>query len=261
MWTAPNPGPKTLSGTHTFVIGHDRTYILDPGPHAPDYQRFLAGWMTETGRHVEAVLLSHTHPDHAPGARGMAELLGVPIWGSHAIQSAVADELRVERRFGDGDSFSTDLDLLRVVATPGHTADSVAFWLENARILFSADTILGEGSTLIAPPEGDMVLYLASLQRIRDLRPLLIAPGHGSIIREPDAKIDEYVTHRRERERQVLDALGLGPADVEEIVRRVYSDIDPRLHALAAGSVLAQLAKLENEGRVVRAGGMYSLAQ
>jgi hydroxyacylglutathione hydrolase len=171
----------------------------------------------------------------------------------------LAGWLRVNNRFHDGDSFTLSGEVLRVVATPGHVQDHVAFWLEASRILFSGDAILGQGSTLIAPPDGDMQDYLRSLQRMKELRPRLIAPGHGPVVCDPTAKIEEYVRHRREREEQILRALDRGPAGVDELVRRVYVDVDPRLHRLARGSVEAQLAKLLSEGRVAEAGGRFLL--
>jgi glyoxylase-like metal-dependent hydrolase (beta-lactamase superfamily II) len=150
-------------------------------------------------------------------------------------------------------------DVLRVIATPGHAPDHVAFWLERGRVLFAGDTILGQGSALVAPPEGDMAAYMRSLERIRKLGPRIIAPGHGPLILDPNAKIDEYVRHREQREAQLLEALQRGPATVEELVRKIYVDVDPTLHGLAAQSVRAQLAKLRMEGRIHMLADRYAL--
>jgi glyoxylase-like metal-dependent hydrolase (beta-lactamase superfamily II) len=254
MFTAPNPGPKTLEGTHTFVVGMEQTYVIDPGPDIPAYTDFLATRLTDHGHAVQGILLSHGHPDHAPGAARLAQLLGAPVWGSPQLTG-----LALDHAFEDGQSFAIDGDRLRAVFTPGHASDHIAFWLERARILFSGDTILGRGSTLVAPPEGDMIAYLGSLEVMRRLRPRLIAPGHGPIVQNPEAKIAEYLEHRRQREQQILAALGQGPATDRQLVERIYVDTDPRLLPLALGSVQAQLAKLLAEGRVRRSGDDYVL--
>ena len=254
MFTAPNPGPKTLEGTHTFVVGHDRTYVIDPGPDIPAYGDALAAQLRDHGHVLQGILLTHGHPDHAPGAARLAETCGVPVWGSTHLSSVAID-----RTYDDDQWFEVDGDHLRVLSTPGHASDHVAFWLESARILFSGDTILGYGSTLVAPPEGDMAAYMRSLEVMRRLQPRLIAPGHGPIIRDPEAKIAEYVEHRRLREQRLLAALRQGPATARELVERVYTDTDPRLMDLALGSVQAQLVKLVAEGAVRQAGEVFSL--
>ena len=261
MFTAPNPGPKTLDGTHTFVVGRDPAYIIDPGPSLPSYQDFLAQWLQKNGRRPEAIFLTHGHPDHAPGAAHLKKLLTIPIWCSAAMADQQAGQLSVDRRFEDGHSFQVDGDTLRVIASPGHAPDHVTFWLEETGILFSGDTILGQGSTLIAPPEGDMAAYMNSLAAMQQLRPRLIAPGHGPIVTDPRAKFEEYIRHRREREEQLLQVLAQRPAGEEELVSGVYTDVDPALHSLARGSVQAQLAKLVAEGKVIQSGNLYRLPE
>lgn len=259
MFTAPNPGPKTLEGTHTYVVGGAGACVLDPGPDILSYQESLARWLRQRTAAVQAILLSHGHPDHAPGARALRRLVSAPIWASDLMPDGQAAALGVDRRFSPGQAFEVDGDEILVVATPGHTPDHVGFWLAGARIFFSADTILGTGTTLVAPPEGDMLVYMQTLEAIRHLRPRLIAPGHGPLIADPDAKIEEYVEHRRRREQQLLGALESGPASVEELVQAIYTDVDPRVLDLARGSLEAQLLKLESEGRVRTDGERYRL--
>jgi glyoxylase-like metal-dependent hydrolase (beta-lactamase superfamily II) len=261
MFTAPNPGPKTLDGTHTFVVGRDLAYIIDPGPYLPSYQDFLAHWLQKDDRRPQAIFLTHGHPDHAPGAARLKNLLTIPIWSSAVMVPEQAKALSVDKRFDHGRSFQVDGHTLRVIASPGHAADHVAFWLEEARILFSGDTILGQGSTLIAPPEGDMAAYMGTLEAMQRLQPRLIAPGHGPIVTDPEVKIEEYIRHRREREEQLLQVLARGPAGEADLVSRVYTDVDPALRSLASGSVQAQLAKLIAEGRVIQSGELYRLPE
>lgn len=259
MFTAPNPGPKTLEGTHTFLVGEGDAYVIDPGPDLLPYQKALAAWMRDHRLRARAIILTHGHPDHAPGAASLAGLLDAPVYASATMSDRDADDLHASATLKDGDRLPVDGDALRVIAAPGHTPDHVVFWLERARILFAGDVILGRGTSLIAPPEGDMAVYLRTLKALRGLGARIIAPGHGPLVHDPDEKIAEYVRHRREREEQLLEALAAGPATVQELVNRVYVDVDPRLHALAAGSVEAQLIKLRADGAVEHSAGLYRL--
>ncbi len=257
--TAPNPGPKTLTGTHTYVVGQERALVIDPGPVAPDYQQGIASALRSAETRPVAILLSHGHPDHAPGARVLKDLLGVEVIASRFIDPASAAAAGVNRYFDTEETFDLGSDRLCVLATPGHAPDQVAFWIPTARILFTGDTILGSGSTLIAPPEGDMISYMRTLEEMRTLYPRVILPGHGPIVSDPNTKIDDYVAHRRRRERQLLETLAEGPGTIAQLVSRMYVDTDPRLHDLASGSVAAQLQKLEREGMVLNAGDTYTL--
>ena len=259
MFTAPNPGPKTLDGTHTFVVGRQETYVVDPGPATAQYQQFLAERLAANNHRVEGILLTHGHPDHAPGAIRLAELLRVPVWGSSRLQGSSL-VVQIDERFTDDHHFQVDGDILRVLPTPGHAPDHVAFWLERAGVLFSGDSILGEGTTLVAPPEGNMVSYMRSLNLMRALRPRIIAPGHGPLVHDAMAKIDEYIEHRRRREAQLLEALGEGPANLEELVQRTYVTTPSQLLPLAKASAEAQLIKLREEGKVEERTGKYYLA-
>ncbi len=139
---------------------------------------------------------------------------------------------------------------LRAVATPGHSPDSVSFWSEEARALFTGDTVLGRGTSVIDPPEGDLVVYLRSLRRMRDLDPRTIYPGHGPVVVRGRAKLDEYLEHRAMREQQVLDALSGGGRSIAELVEAIYVDYPAEVRELAGRSVLAHLLKLDAEGRV-----------
>lgn len=261
MTTAPNPGPKTLSGTHTYIVGTDPAYIIDPGPEIGVYQHALATYFRANSPRLRAaaILLSHGHPDHAPGALTLSGLLGVPVYGSGLMSREQALASGVRRPYRRNETFRLSDTVMRVLPTPGHSADQVAFWLPDARILFSGDTVLGQGSTLVAPPEGDMQAYMQSLEHLRALEPRIILPGHGPPITSPDSKLVEYLAHRRERERQLIEALRSGPLTASELVATVYGDTEQSLHDLAQGSVLAQLEKLIRESRVELRGDKYGL--
>ena len=235
---APNPGVYELEGTNTWVVGAPPAIVIDPGPEIESHLAEVA----RTAGEVGAIVLTHDHPDHAPGAPRLAEMTGATI---RAARPPVGGE-----RLRDGEMISSGGASLRAVATPGHTSDHVAFWLGSERALFTGDAVLGRGTSVIDPPEGDLVAYLRSLRRMRELEPRTIHPGHGPVVLRGVAKLDEYLAHRKERERQVLAALAEGPRSVDELVARIYAEYPTDVQALAARSVLAQLLKLAAEGRV-----------
>lgn len=234
---APNPGIRELEGTNTWIVGEGPSTVIDPGP---DHEGHLREVAREAG-HVVAILLTHDHPDHAPGAQALARMTGATV---HAARPPKGGEpLRGGQRIGAGGI------TLTAVATPGHTHDHMAFFLEDGRGLFTGDAILGRGTSVVDPSEGDLVAYLHSLERMRELSPNRIYPGHGPVVLDAMAKIDEYLAHRAMREEQVVAALGDGPRTPEEMVSEIYGEYPPEVHDLAARSILAHLIKLEAEGR------------
>lgn len=238
---APNPSPMTLDGTNTYVIGDRPAIVLDPGP---DDEGHLRRVLDEAGE-VGLVLLSHHHPDHAEGADRFAAMANAPV---AAMAGARDGAIGIEdgQRIGEGGI------ALRAIATPGHASDHLCFLLEPERTLFTGDHILGYGTTVVAHPDGNMEQYLRSLDRLRELDLTRLYPGHGPVVDDPRTVIDYYISHRLEREQQVLDALAAGHRTVEEIVARIYADVDPVLHPVAALTVRAHLAKLSREGRLPR---------
>ena len=215
--------------------------MIDPGP---DDDGHLADVAREAGR-VGAVLVTHDHPDHAPGAAPFAERVHAPLY---ALRLTGAERLRAGQRVRAGAAEVT------VVPTPGHTVDHVAFFEPTTSALFTGDAVLGRGTSFIDPPDGDLVQYLRSLTRMLELHPRTIHPGHGPVVLDAPAKLREYLAHREERESQVLAALADGPRSIAEMVEVIYADYPPDVHPLAARSVLAHLRKLEDEGRVERKG-------
>jgi len=248
---APNPGLRELEGTNTWVVGRWPAVVIDPGVDDPAH---LAEVLEAAGR-VDAILLTHDHPDHAPGAATLAATSGARV---HAARPGDGLE-----RLRDGQAIRMPGVELTVVATPGHTADHVAFLLEPDRELFTGDAVLGRGTSVIDPPEGDLAQYLRSLHRMRDLEPRTILPGHGPVVLDAVGKLDEYLAHRAMREEQVLAGLAEGARTPEELVPAIYGDHPAELHPLAARSALAHLIKLEGEGRVERSrqGGQTRFAR
>jgi glyoxylase-like metal-dependent hydrolase (beta-lactamase superfamily II) len=233
----------TLEGTNTWIVGTGPALVIDPGP---DDEAHLEAVRAEAGT-VGAILLTHRHPDHAPGAAALAAATraGVYAWRPEPRESG----MRRGQEFTSGDGVT-----LKALHTPGHTPDHVVFFAPDARALFTGDAVLGRGTSVIDPPEGDVAAYLRSLDAMVALRPRTIYPGHGPAVWSALEKLAEYRAHREERERQVLEALADGPHSAEEIVPAVYRGYPAELRTLAARSVLAHLLKLEREGRAARVG-------
>jgi glyoxylase-like metal-dependent hydrolase (beta-lactamase superfamily II) len=239
---APNPSVYTLEGTNTWIVGEDPSIVIDPGPDD-------AGHLDEVARaagRVGAVLVTHDHEDHAPGAAAFAERAGTPF---HAFRLTGGEHLRDGQRF----AASRGAEVIAVY-TPGHSSDHVAFFVPSEGALFTGDAVVGRGTSFIDPPDGDLVQYLRSLRRMQDLSPRVIYPGHGPVALDARATLDFYVTHREDREREVLSLLTDGPRTIPDLVATIYRDHPPDVHALAERSVLAHLLKLESEGRVERKG-------
>ncbi|HEY5650709.1 MAG TPA: MBL fold metallo-hydrolase [Acidimicrobiia bacterium] len=243
---APNPGPYTGPGTNTWVVGDDeRAVVLDPGPVVSAHADAILG-MVGT-RAVSSVIVTHTHLDHAPLANPLARDLDVP-----AIGYAHGPEFDPDVMVQDGSVITVAAADLIVVHTPGHSEDHLCFRLGDD--LFTGDHIMGGSSVMVE----DMGPYLASLERLHHTGLTRLYPGHGDVMDDPDAVISWYLSHRLERERQILAAIAGGAAAIGEIVETVYADVDTALYPLAARSVVAHLKKLGEEGRVVRSGDEWS---
>lgn len=237
---APNPGLMTLEGTNTWVVGAGPSIVIDPGPRDAAH---LAE-VESAARGVAAILLTHDHADHAEGAASFAERVGATV--------VAARPPRGGQRLRDGQTFRVaDVELV-AIATPGHSVDHVAFHEPASGALFTGDAVLGRGTSVIDPPDGDLAAYLRSLRRMRDLAPRTIHPGHGPLVLRAVAKLDAYLEHRAERERAILALLAFGPSTPERLAREIYTDIDPEARPLSERTVLAHLQKLQAEGLVDR---------
>lgn len=234
--TAPNPGPFTLDGTQTWLLGE--TAVIDPGPDIDSHVAAIHAAMPR----LDTILITHRHADHAPAAIPLQALTGARIL---APRNVLDD---VDQRLAGGETIAIEDETLEVIATPGHTNEHVCF-LTAAGDLFTGDTILGAGTTAIFPPDGHMGDYLRSLQTLRDRNPKRIYPAHGPVRENAVALIDEYIAHRLEREQQVLDALAAGATSPGEMRARIYPDLDARLHGAAEIQITAHLIKLREEGR------------
>jgi len=241
---ADNPGHMTGPGTNTYLVGIDEIVVIDPGPDDADHLDAIAGC---GGDRIRWIACTHTHIDHFPGVAGLKERTGAEVLAFDA-----RDGLAIDRSLGDGDCIEATEFVLRALHTPGHASNHLCFLLEQERMLFSGDHIMEGSTVVIRPPDGDMATYLEQLHRLKALRPRLrsIAPGHGHLIEQPAAKIDEYLEHRAMREQQILVALDTGTTGVRAIVDRLYPDLAEELVPMAEGTVWAHLIKLEHEGKV-----------
>jgi glyoxylase-like metal-dependent hydrolase (beta-lactamase superfamily II) len=235
---APNPGPFTGPGTNTWVVGDDsEVVVIDPGPVESSHADAIEGVVGS--RAVRAVIVTHTHPDHAPLANPLARTVSCPVLGHGPGPDFAPDELLV-----DGSEVEFAATSLRVLYTPGHADDHLCFQM--GRVLFTGDHIMGGSSVMV----DDLSRYMTSLERLRGENWDRMYPGHGPEIEEPGAVIDWYIAHRLQRESEILAAVDGGSQTVDDIVGVVYADVDVALHPLAARNVVTHLRKLAVDGRL-----------
>ena len=254
--------PTKPPATHTncYLIYNSREIlVIDPGSPYGEEQQALAAAVDDlvrAGRSVREIILTHMHPDHVGGVNSLREHLGgrVKVAAHRFTAEPLSDTVRVDRLIEDGDVIElmgSPRIALQAMHTPGHARGHLCFYEAETGTLISGDNIVGLGSVLIDPPEGNMRDYLESLRRMRTLPNLrVIFGGHGPAIANPYTKLDEYISHRLERERKILEAVGDGAKTAEDIVARVYTDVTPKAHTMAERAVLAHLEKLEADGQV-----------
>ncbi|GGH12346.1 MBL fold metallo-hydrolase [Alsobacter metallidurans] len=263
---APNGGPFTFTGTCTYVVGHGAVAVIDPGPDDPAHIAALQAALA--GERVAQIVVTHTHRDHSPGARLLAAATGAPIVGcgphvafrplaegEHNRLEASGDRDHAPARIlQDGDSIAGDGWTLQAVATPGHTANHLAFALPEENALFSGDHVMAWSTTIVAPPDGAMGPYMASLNRLQGRDDRVYWPGHGGPVANPSRFVRALAHHRRQREASILDRVAAGDGLIADIVPRLYDGLAPALHGAAALSVFAHLEDLAERGLVATDG-------
>ena len=245
---APNPGMMTGPGTNTYLLGETEVAVIDPGPligaHIESIQELSPG-------PIRWILVTHTHPDHSPAAGALAAETGAELIGIPAPEGKVQDKtFSPDRVPADGDLLETDEFVIRMVHTPGHASNHLCYRHESLRWLLTGDHIMSGSTVVIDPPDGNMLHYLESLARLKQLNLAALLPGHGPLIDNPDEVVDWLVDHRLQREAKVIAKLKEHPGlALTDLTAFVYDEVDTKLHRLASRSLLAHLLKLETEGR------------
>ena len=269
---ANNPSPFTFKGTGVYIVGANEAArdvaVIDPGPLIPEHLDALKAVVAD--KNVTHILVTHTHADHSPAAKPLKEWTGAPTYGfgphgSGRDDSGVKLEEGGDRDFvpdvavRDGDLIEGNGFTFECVFTPGHTSNHMCYGLREEKALFTGDHVMGWSTTVVAPPDGDMAAYMASLRKLLARDERILYPTHGAPIRDPKPFLQAYIDHRLEREAQILACLLDGVSTIPEMVARMYVDVDKRLHPAAARSVLAHLIQLDAQGRIHRDGEHYAL--
>jgi glyoxylase-like metal-dependent hydrolase (beta-lactamase superfamily II) len=259
---APNPSPFTYTGTQTYMVGVEAVAIIDPGPD--DAAHLAALRAAIAGRPVAAILCTHTHRDHSPAARPLAQATGAPIIGCAPLtleddgpraDAAFDAEYRPDRVLTDGEQVSGPGWTLEAVATPGHTSNHLCFALPQEQALFTGDHVMGWSTSVISPPDGDMTAYMRSMQRLTERDDIVYYPAHGEPIDAPQRLVRGMMGHRKQREGQILRFMERnGDSAIPDMVADMYKGVDPRLHGAAGRSVLAHLIDLHGRGMAERIG-------
>lgn len=260
---ARNPGPFTGPGTGSFIVGRGAVALIDPGPDDPAHIDALLA--ATAGERVHAILCTHTHRDHSPAARALAERTGAAVVGCARLAAAADDPwgeafdeaYAPDRVLEDGEAVDGDDWRMEAVATPGHASNHLCFALAGTGVLFSGDHVMGWSTSIVSPPDGDMGDYIASLRKLLARGDALLLPAHGEAVTDPAARIGELIRHRRAREARLVELLREGPASVGALVPRAYADTDPRLFPAAERSALAHLLDLERRGLARREGDRW----
>ncbi|MES2289707.1 MAG: MBL fold metallo-hydrolase [Pseudomonadota bacterium] len=261
---ADNPSHFTFTGTQTYIVGTGEVAVIDPGPAEPDH---IAGILRATeGEKIVAIVCTHTHRDHSPAARPLADATGAEIVGCAPL-SLVDDGPRADAAFDhhyapdrvltDGDRLTGPDWTLEAVATPGHTSNHLCYHLVEDNALFTGDHVMGWSTTVVSPPDGDMAAYMESLTKLQERSDALYYPAHGEPVTNPQQFVRGLGGHRKQRERQIMKLVEEGVGVITDMVPRMYKGIDERLYAPAGRSVLAHLIDLRDRGMVTESGGEW----
>ena len=259
---ANNPGPFTFHGTNSFLVGTREIAVIDPGPDDGAHVAAILAAARGLGGTITAILVTHTHRDHSPAARALAAATGAPVYGEgphrparaldlgeiNPLDASADGDFRPDRVLGDGDAVSGEGWSLAAIATPGHTANHLCFALDEEETLFTGDHVMAWSTSIVAPPDGAMADYMASLRRLMARGDRRLIPAHGNAIDDPAPFLAGLERHRLGREKAVLDRLAAGEETIAAMVATIYADVDRRLHGAAALSLLAHVEDLTARG-------------
>jgi glyoxylase-like metal-dependent hydrolase (beta-lactamase superfamily II) len=262
---AHNPSAFTYSGTQSYLAGEREVAVIDPGPDLPEHLEALERAIGS--RRVVAIMCTHTHRDHSPAARPLADRTGAPIVGCAPLSletvgpradASFDGDYVPDRVLRDGEAVEVDGRPIVAVATPGHTSNHLCFAYGDA--LFSGDHVMGWSTTVVVPPDGDMAAYMQSLDKLRRRGDRIYYPAHGPAVENPQQYVRHLVGHRMQREQQILRLVGERQRDIPDIVANAYPGLDPRLIVAAGGSVFAHLLDLQRRGLVEQQGDAWTAA-
>ena len=262
---AHNPSAFTFFGTQTYLLGTDEVAVVDPGPDLPEHLEAIETAIG--GRPVAAIMCTHTHRDHSPAARPVAEATGAAVIGCAPLaletvgpraDASFDGDYRADRVLQDGEALEVDGKPVVAVATPGHTSNHLCFAYDDA--LITGDHVMGWSTTVVVPPDGDMAAYMASLDKLRQRGDRIYYPAHGPPVTNPQQYVRGLIGHRMQREKQILKLVAGEPRTISDIVANAYAGLDPRLVPAAGGSVFAHLLDLEKRRLVERQGESWTAA-
>ena len=267
---ANNPGGFTFTGTGTYIIGNKNIAVIDPGPIDNDHYNAIMKATSE--QKITHILLTHNHNDHSPLAKKLKSETGAKIYYKNLSNVELAQDdfeegydrnIEGDIELKDGDKIETNEWSIEAIHTPGHTSNHICYALLDENILFSGDHVMGWSTTVIVPPDGDMEDYIISLEKLLSRREEKFFPTHGPVIDEPKKLVSYYISHRLNREKQIIDAIKKGNNKISEIVKMIYKDVDKSLHPAAAMSTLAHLKRMENNQEITVNGkdleGIYNI--
>ncbi len=261
---APNASAYTYTGTQTHIVGTNDVAIIDPGPADEAHHQALLAAVA--GRPVVAIVITHHHRDHSPGAARLKADTGAPIVGAAPFaleddgprsDASFDHDYAPDRVLAEGETVSGTGWTLEAIATPGHTSNHLAFALRETQALFSGDHVMGWATSVVSPPDGDMTAYMASLEKLMSREDRVYYPGHGEAIEKPQRLVRGLLGHRKQREGQILRLLRAGTAAIPAMVEKMYVGVDKRLYPAAERSVLAHLIDLDRRGLVRSADGAW----
>ena len=262
---AHNPSAFTYYGTQSYLLGEREVAVVDPGPDLPEHLDALTEAIA--GRKLVAIMCTHTHRDHSPAARPLAERTGAPIIGCAPLaletvgpraDASFDGDYAPDRVLADGEQVEVDGKPVTAVATPGHTSNHLCFAYSDA--LLTGDHVMGWSTTVVVPPDGDMAQYMRSLDKLRARDDRVYYPAHGEPVTNPQRYVRHLMGHRMQREKQILKLVGEQSRPIPDIVANAYPGLDPRLVIAAGGSVLAHLVDLERRGLVEQQGELWTAA-
>lgn len=263
--TCPNPSSFTFHGTNTYILGHGKVGIVDPGPEDQGHIDRLREVLAEKGETVSHIIVTHTHKDHSPGVQLMKKWTDAPTYGYGKHGIGARRNWPFAGPEGGDTSFVPDVEVpdgglikgdgwtLEAIFTPGHISNHLCFALKEDNLILTGDHLMGWSTSIVSPPDGDMAHYMASLRKMLARPEPIYYPGHGGPIEDPKAFVEAFIEHRGEREQQILDCLAQHPCHIPEMVKEIYINTPEQLHLAAGRSVLSHLLHMVEEGRVASA--------